>query len=317
MFYSGNPTNPNEYNPVNNLDQSNDLNTLRPIETSVFFGQSVTAGDRIVNSIIAPIISGGNLNITGPSASYIYGPINSQLTLVGGAKFPDGSAANPSITFINDDDTGIYRGGDGIVSFTSNGTNVVNVGTSLQLSVPITTPGVQDLVLNPGGTNVNFSGHTIFNAVFPPTGVVPGSYVNTNITVNAAGFVTAASNGTGGPSIYSGKFQLVSNEITVNNTIEINVAYMPWRFASWSGTTTRSIHSWIVPGSGTRSLTLRVRDFAGTLLGSFTVNGGQPTGIYTFTITLPSSDTRISFSTERSAGVGTSPVIYGVIFEAT
>lgn len=163
MFYSGNPLNPTEYNPVQNLDPSSDLNTLRPIETSILFGQSVSAGDRTVNSVIAPIISGGNLNITGPAPSYIYGPINSNLILAGGAQFPDGSAGSPSITFINDPDTGIFRAGDGAVSFTSNGSPTVVIGPNLQTNVPITTPPGQNLVLNPSGPAIDCTNHFLIN----------------------------------------------------------------------------------------------------------------------------------------------------------
>lgn len=163
MFYSGNPRNPTEYNPVRNIGDTSDLNTLRPIETSEIFTQSVPSGDRTINGILVNIVSGENLNITGPTPSYIYGPINSTLIMAGGGQFPDGSPGHPSITFINDQTTGIYRAGDGSVSFTSMGSPTVTIGPNLQTNVPITTPPGQNLVLNPGGPSVDFTNHTLIN----------------------------------------------------------------------------------------------------------------------------------------------------------
>jgi len=39
---------------------------------------------------------------------------------------------------------------------------------------------------------------SLYNNILKPTGVTPGSYTNTNLTVNANGVITAASSGTGG-----------------------------------------------------------------------------------------------------------------------
>lgn len=48
-----------------------------------------------------------------------------------GASFPDGSVANPSITFDQDLDTGLYRSASGTTSISSNGVNVADFGPSL------------------------------------------------------------------------------------------------------------------------------------------------------------------------------------------
>ena len=47
-----------------------------------------------------------------------------------GASFPDGSVANPSITFDQDLDTGLYRSASGTTSISANGTNVADFGPS-------------------------------------------------------------------------------------------------------------------------------------------------------------------------------------------
>jgi hypothetical protein len=284
MFYGGNPRNPTEYNPARNVGDTSDQNTLRPIETSEVFTQSVPSGDRTINGILVTVVSGDRLNISGPSPSYIYGPINSTLTLAGGAQFGDGSATAPSITFINDPDTGIYRDGSGAVSFTSNTNPTVTIGPNLQTSVPITTPGGQNLVLNPSGPSVDFTGHSIINAILPGSTALP-------------------------------RFQVSELEINVVGFAETPVGYVPWRVASWIGTALRTFYVWVVPGG--RSLTLRARDNGGAVIGTTTVPGGFPVGLYSFTITAPAVDTRVDVTVQAGPGPGSSPRVFGIILEGT
>ena len=47
-----------------------------------------------------------------------------------GGTFPDGTVAVPSITFSSDNDTGIFKSGNGLVSIASNGTKVATFPTS-------------------------------------------------------------------------------------------------------------------------------------------------------------------------------------------
>ena len=47
-----------------------------------------------------------------------------------GGTFPDGTASVPSITFTDDLDTGIFKSGSGLISFSSNGTKVATWPTS-------------------------------------------------------------------------------------------------------------------------------------------------------------------------------------------
>ena len=76
-----------------------------------------------------------------------------------GAEFPDGSVANPSITFDSDRDTGLYRKGANNITITTNGTERVSVGTS-------------EVVFNDGGNDINFriEGDTESNLFFVDAG---------------------------------------------------------------------------------------------------------------------------------------------------
>jgi hypothetical protein len=76
-----------------------------------------------------------------------------------GAEFPDGSVANPSITFDSDRDTGLYRKGANNIAITTNGTERVSVGTS-------------EVVFNDGGNDIDFriEGDTDSNLFFVDAG---------------------------------------------------------------------------------------------------------------------------------------------------
>lgn len=183
-FYSGNPLNPTEYNPVQNIPSPNDPNVLQKIEISETFGQSTPAGDRQINSVIAPIVSGHVLNITGNS--YLYGPVQTQIIATNGILVPDGSQTAPSIGFISEPNTGIYHTA-GTISFTSNGGGVVSVGPELDIAVPITTPGGQNLVIDPSGPSIDFTGHSLINVASVTTDpnhyeLVGGTVITTNAT---------------------------------------------------------------------------------------------------------------------------------------
>lgn len=64
-----------------------------------------------------------------------------------GAEFPDGSVANPSITFDQDTDTGLYRKGANNIAITTNGTERVSIDSGGRLlvgtsSVPVSSTAV-------------------------------------------------------------------------------------------------------------------------------------------------------------------------------
>lgn len=76
-----------------------------------------------------------------------------------GAEFPDGSVANPSITFDSDRDTGLYRKGANNIAIATNGIERVSVGTS-------------EVVFNDGGEDIDFriEGDTDSNLFFVDAG---------------------------------------------------------------------------------------------------------------------------------------------------
>ncbi len=283
-FYSGNPMQPAVYNPAYNIPTTSDLNTLQPIETSIVYGQSIPGGNRQINSIIVPKLVGDSLMVHGPGPTYIYGPIDNQLQLPQGALFGDGSPSKPSIAFASDPDTGLYHPAPGSTGFTSDGSPVVAIGPSLDVSVPITTPGGQNLVLRPSGPSVDFQGRSIINV------------------------------GGGGGGSLSAKFELTSQQIIVDSVTEVPIAYLPWNIATWASVVTRTFYIW-VQSSPTLSFTMRVRNNGGAILGSTTVAAGAFVGMVSFTISAPVANTKLDFIVLRQAGAGTFPRIYGVFFE--
>ena len=95
--------------------------------------------------------------------AWIGGRIRTDLKLSKPILYADGSVTAPSISFESDPNTGFYRSADGVIGVTSNGVNIMNVGGGgIQISGELTT-GVGDLVLNPAGASVDFSGHSLIN----------------------------------------------------------------------------------------------------------------------------------------------------------
>lgn len=92
-----------------------------------------------------------------------------------GAEFPDGSVANPSITFDSDRDTGLYRKGANNIAITTNGTERVSVGTS-------------EVVFNDGGEDIDFriEGDTASNLLFVDAGNDAVSFRD-DVTIDSSG----------------------------------------------------------------------------------------------------------------------------------
>ncbi len=149
---------------------SNDLRQLTRSEVLNVFGTSTPNGNAQINSVRADIVTCHSLYVL--DNAYFKGTIQSPLRLAYGIQFPNGSAAQPSITFVNDNTTGIYYDGVGM-GFSSGGAEVMNVGPlGTSMSGPITTPNGLDLVLNPSGSNIDCTGHNLTN--------VAGLFANAN-----------------------------------------------------------------------------------------------------------------------------------------
>jgi len=125
-----------------------------------------------INSFKPHILSCDTLYVR--DTAYVYGNLNANMNLTG-VKFDNGSANAPSITFTLDPTTGIYNAGSS-VGITASGVQQMAVGpssvviisptvldSSLSVAGQITTPSMQNLVINPSGSSIDFMGHTLIN----------------------------------------------------------------------------------------------------------------------------------------------------------
>lgn len=140
---------------------SNDQRIINKQDVLGILGVSVPNGNAQINSIYVPLVNTTRLIVSGDI--YFNGVIRTPLKLTSGVEFPDGTAARPSITFTSDTTTGIYYSPTS-VNFTASGVKKMSVGpTSVNFSTQLTTDGGADLVLNPSGSNVDFSGKNLIN----------------------------------------------------------------------------------------------------------------------------------------------------------
>jgi hypothetical protein len=178
------PNNQSAYNP-----NTNDLTIPETREVSALLGVSSPAGNYQINSVRAPRLVGDELYVQGNS--YLQGPIVTNLILSRSLLLPDGTPGSPSLAFQSDPLTGLYGPAGGQVGFTSGGVQQVVIGGGeLNTNVPITTPGGQNLILNPSGPSIDCTGHTLVNVAGIVTNpnyyTVIGQITTINATPTAA-----------------------------------------------------------------------------------------------------------------------------------
>lgn len=147
------------------VNGSNDPLVIDEFEQISVMGLTLLNGNAQVNSITAPIISGGSLYISGDV--WLQGVIRSTLNLSDGITFPDGIAAAPAISFTSAPGTGIWRdSADGVNVSVGGVAKSRQIASALELTTAITTPtgSGQNLVLNPDGPYIDLTGHTLINA---------------------------------------------------------------------------------------------------------------------------------------------------------
>lgn len=182
-------------------ESTNDPLQLTAEELLSIYGTSAPGGRVQVNAVRAPSLYGGELIVQGDV--YIYGCIQTPLRLCAGIYFGDGTETMPSITFANDPSTGFYRAGTGLIGVTSGGVADMIIGNNaIEMLAPITTPIGQNLVIDPSGPSIDFTGHTLINVGGISTNpnyftvAAPATLITTDATPATLLTVTTTASGT-------------------------------------------------------------------------------------------------------------------------
>ena len=115
----------------------------------------------------------------------LYGKIQSFPQVI---KFPDGTAIQPSITFVDDDNTGFYRPADNTIGFTTNGSLRMVLNDQGNLGINETNP-TERLQITQGNLLMNFGGGNELilkagagGAVVTQRGALPLGFATNDVT---------------------------------------------------------------------------------------------------------------------------------------
>ncbi len=127
--------------------RTNDKLTIDMVELLDNFGQSAPQNDAQINSFKGRPVSTPALYVYGTTRfnGQILSDINSTRRIL----MSDGSAGEPSLTYIDDSTTGIFQPAAGEMEIVSSGSPVVNfTGSSVQFFVPISAPPGLPFIIN-------------------------------------------------------------------------------------------------------------------------------------------------------------------------
>jgi hypothetical protein len=154
-------------NPLLLNNQSVTINNLNG-----HFGISTVNNVQTINSIIVNRVYAKTIyaecSITAPAFISSGGSSPQDVALA------DGSVSAPSLSFINSPNTGIYKSANAI-SFTNQGINVLNLGSSAVFNAPITSSAGNDLKLSGSSGIIDFGGSKLTN--FSGIAANPNRYI--------------------------------------------------------------------------------------------------------------------------------------------
>lgn len=124
------------------------------------YGTSSPKNNAQINSIIVPKVSTKTFVCSGDA--YIGGNLQTILKTTQPVVFVQGSQQDPSMTFVNTSNGFYYNDTVEYIGVTINNNTVLTLGDPIRVGAPISTIS-GDLILNPTGNNIDFSGKNLIN----------------------------------------------------------------------------------------------------------------------------------------------------------